>query len=174
MKKDLVSQSSFFSSRSLGAWLLFSVAILLGLYALGVFRTAPAFAQDQNPGPSDVFQADAGEHAAWRKDAPSALAPGPVSPQSVGEEITPGGVTPMTTTASGLVIIPTFDSSITGNPNATAIEAMINQAVAIYQARFSDPITVRIYFRYSTTQPNGTPMGTSLARSNFVTYMIPW
>ena len=51
---------------------------------------------------------------------------------------------------------------------------MINQAVAIYQSLFSDPITVRIFFRYSTTQPNGSPMGTALARSNFVIYPIAW
>ncbi len=57
---------------------------------------------------------------------------------------------------SALVINPTFDSSITTNPNAAAIEAMINQAVAIYQARFSDPITVSILFRYATTRPDGT------------------
>ena len=59
---------------------------------------------------------------------------------------------------SALVINPTFDSSITTNPNAAAIEAMINQAVAIYQARFSDPITVSILFRYATTRPDGTPL----------------
>ena len=83
-------------------------------------------------------------------------------------------VAPCANASGGLTIIPTFDSSITGNPNAAAIQAMINQAIAIYQSLFSDPITVRIFFRYSNTQPNGTPMGGALARSNFVIYTIPW
>ncbi|PYS46284.1 MAG: hypothetical protein DMF68_19575, partial [Acidobacteria bacterium] len=72
---------------------------------------------------------------------------------------------------SGLIINATFDSSITSNPNAAAIEAMINQAVAIYQSTFTDPITVSILFRYSSTSPNGTPLGSnSLAQSNYVIY----
>ena len=175
MKKTIVSQSGFFNSRRLGAWRLFSSALLVALYGWGVFPCAPAFAQNQNPGASDVFQPRAGEHAAWSGDALSGSTANSVFPQALGEKRTPGGVMAVTTpTASGLVIVPTFDSSITGNPNAAAIQAMINQAVAIYQARFSDPITIKIYFRYSTTQPNGTPMGTSLARSNFVVYPTAW
>lgn len=76
---------------------------------------------------------------------------------------------------SGLVINATFDSSITSNPNSAAIQAMVNQAIAIYQARFADPITVSILFRYSTTQPNGNPMGAgALAQSNYVVYSFAW
>src|SRR5215472_14434098 len=56
---------------------------------------------------------------------------------------------------TGLTINATFDSSITGNPNAAAIEAMINRAVGIYELLFSDPITIEILFRYSTTEPDG-------------------
>ena len=52
---------------------------------------------------------------------------------------------------TGLTIHPTFDSSITGNPNAAAIQAMINRAIAIYESLFSDPITIQIRFRYATT-----------------------
>ena len=54
---------------------------------------------------------------------------------------------------AGLVIIPTFDSSITGDPNAAAIEGTINTAIGIYQAKFSDPITVHINFQ---EMPTGT------------------
>jgi len=76
---------------------------------------------------------------------------------------------------SGLVINPTFDSSITGNPNSAAIQAMINQAVTIYHSLFTDSITVSILFRYSTTAPNGSPLGTgTLAMSTFVFYSVPW
>ena len=48
---------------------------------------------------------------------------------------------------AGLVIIPTFDSTITSDPNAAVIENTINWAIQVYQARFSDPITVKITFK---------------------------
>lgn len=50
-----------------------------------------------------------------------------------------------------LVITPTFLSSITGDPNATAIEGVINQAIQEYQTKFSDPINVQIEFGSMTT-----------------------
>jgi hypothetical protein len=82
----------------------------------------------------------------------------------------------VTTVATvGLTIHPTFDSSITNNPNAAAIEAMINRAISIYEALFSDPITIEILFRYATTAPDGPPLpqGT-LSQSDSVIYDIPW
>ena len=83
--------------------------------------------------------------------------------------------TATTVATVGLVIHPTFDSSITGNPNAAAIEAMINRVISFHESLFSDPITVQIRFRYSTTTPEGghIPMGT-LAQTDFVLYPIPW
>jgi len=85
-------------------------------------------------------------------------------------------VTTVTTVATtGLIIHATFDGSITGNPNAVAIEAMINRAISIYESLFSDPITVQIRFRYSTTAPNGTPLPAgTVSRSDWVYYAIPW
>jgi FG-GAP-like repeat len=68
-----------------------------------------------------------------------------------------------TVPATGLTIHATFDSSITGNPNAAAIEAMINRAISIYESLFSDPITVQIRFRYATTAPDGTPLPAGVA-----------
>ena len=62
---------------------------------------------------------------------------------------------------SGFIINASFDSSITNNANSAAIESMINQAISIYESLFSDPITVFILFRYSTTRPDGTPIGSS-------------
>jgi hypothetical protein len=84
-------------------------------------------------------------------------------------------MTVTTVATTGLNINATFDSSISGNPNAAAIEAMINRAIAIYESLFSDPITIQIRFRYATTGPDGTPLppGT-LARSDLVVYTIPW
>jgi hypothetical protein len=80
-----------------------------------------------------------------------------------------------TETTAGLIINPTFDSSITGNPNAAAIEAMINRAISFHESLFSDPITIQIRFRYSTTGPDGTrlPAGAA-AQSLYVIYQIPW
>jgi hypothetical protein len=80
-----------------------------------------------------------------------------------------------TEATTGLNINPTFDSSITGNPNAAAIEATINRAISIHESLFSDPITIQIRFRYSTTGPDGTPLPAgAIAQSLFVIYQIPW
>ena len=91
----------------------------------------------------------------------------------------PGGYSEVTTATTvpttGLIIHATFDSSITNNSNAAAIEGMINRAISIYESLFSDPITVEIRFRYATTAPDGTPMPASrISQSNFVYYTIPW
>jgi len=85
------------------------------------------------------------------------------------------GMSDTTVPTTGLIIHATFDSSITGNPNAAAIEAMINRAISIYESLFSDPVTIQIRFRYATTAPNGTPLPAGrISQSNFVLYMIPW
>jgi Alpha-galactosidase, CBM13 domain/FG-GAP-like repeat/Fibronectin type III domain len=75
----------------------------------------------------------------------------------------------------GLIIHPTFDSSITTDPNAAAIEAMINRAISIYESLFSDPITIQILFRYSTTAPNGDDLPADvLSQSLSVQYTVRW
>jgi hypothetical protein len=50
-----------------------------------------------------------------------------------------------------LTIIPTFDSTITNDVNAATIENTINSAIQLYQARFSNPVTVTIQFTEITT-----------------------
>ncbi|HEX4665117.1 MAG TPA: NF038122 family metalloprotease [Chthoniobacterales bacterium] len=83
--------------------------------------------------------------------------------------------TTSTAAPGGLTINPTFDKSITNNPNAAQIEAMIMQAVALYESLFNDPVTVEIRFRYATTDPDGSPIpATDLARSVWVYYDISW
>jgi hypothetical protein len=74
-----------------------------------------------------------------------------------------------TEATTGLTIHPTFDSSITNNPNAAVIQATISRAISFHESLFSDPITIQIRFRYATTAPDGVPlpMGT-LARSDIV------
>ncbi len=81
----------------------------------------------------------------------------------------------VTALTSGLVINPTFDGSITGDPKSAAIQSTINEAIALYQPLFSDPVTIEIRFRYSATEPGGTPFPDGLiAESLFVVYEIPW
>jgi hypothetical protein len=46
----------------------------------------------------------------------------------------------------GLTIIPVFDSTITSDPQAEAIESTIKAAIGVYQSNFSDPITISITF----------------------------
>ena len=60
----------------------------------------------------------------------------------------------------GLLIIPTFDSSITNDPNAARIENTINTAIAAYESSFAAPVTVNITFEESTSvglSANQTP-----------------
>ncbi len=61
---------------------------------------------------------------------PSHLVSGPVAPR-----------------AGGLTFVPTFDSSITGDKNATAIQATINAALTELAANYSDPVTVLVTFK---------------------------
>jgi len=48
---------------------------------------------------------------------------------------------------ASLAIQATFDSTITGDANAAAIEGVINTAVQAYQSYFSNPVTVNINFQ---------------------------
>jgi len=77
-------------------------------------------------------------------------------------------------TSSGLVIIPTFDSTITNDPRSNAIQAMIISAIQKYQTLFNDPITVSIRFRYSGYHLEGDPMGTLIGASNSVIHQLDW
>lgn len=74
----------------------------------------------------------------------------------------------------GFVINPTFDASITNNPSSASIQSAINQAIANYQASFSDPVTVSILFRYADTDPSGSPLGSALGENRLVIYTVPW
>jgi hypothetical protein len=60
------------------------------------------------------------------------------------------------TAFGNLVINPIWDSSITSDPNAATIMSTINAAIAVYQTRFADPVTVSIKF-----QETGSGLGGS-------------
>jgi hypothetical protein len=69
-----------------------------------------------------------------------------------------------------LTINPTFDSTITSDTNAATIEATINSAIAVYEARFTDPITVAFDFKESTSGLAGsTTYYTTVAYSDYLT-----
>jgi hypothetical protein len=108
----------------------------------------------------------------------TATGPGGYSRAMTTTTVATMGLDAMTVTTvatTGLIIHATFDNSITSNPNAAAIEAMINQAISIYESLFSDPITIEILFRYATTAPDGTPLPADvLAGSLSVICTIPW
>jgi len=80
----------------------------------------------------------------------------------------------MTASGAGLIINAAFDSTITTNPNSMLIQSMITQAVSIFENLFSDPITVSILFRYSTSDADGSPLGRAVSDSISVVYPIPW
>jgi hypothetical protein len=61
------------------------------------------------------------------------------------------GWTAAAPTCGAFVITPTFDSSITSDLNAAAIEGTINNAISIYEAKFTDSITVNIKFNEMTS-----------------------
>ena len=48
--------------------------------------------------------------------------------------------------ACALTIVPTFDSSITGDPNAAVMEGAINSAIQVFEADLADNATVYIQF----------------------------
>lgn len=93
-----------------------------------------------------------------------------LSTPSSGAETSPA-VSPKTS-AGGLTIIPTFDSSITTNPNAQAIEGSIDAAIEVFESLISNPLTISIYFRYSPTQPGGGPA--DLSNSYYVYYFVSY
>jgi hypothetical protein len=47
---------------------------------------------------------------------------------------------------ANIIIVPTYDNTITSDPNAALIEATINQALAFYEANITNPITVHITY----------------------------
>ena len=60
------------------------------------------------------------------------------------------------TASANLIIVPTFDASITNDPNATAIEQGINNAIAQVQGFITNPVTVQIKFVNTGTNGLGS------------------
>lgn len=64
---------------------------------------------------------------------------------------------------ANLIITPTFDSTITSDPNAASIEATINSAISFYEATFSNAVNVTIDFG---------EMSSGLGQSNTTLYKV--
>lgn len=67
--------------------------------------------------------------------------------------------------STNLNINATFDSTITSDPNATAIQSTINAVIALYESKFSDPVTINITF---------ANMNTGLGQSSWYYDVIPY
>ena len=67
---------------------------------------------------------------------------------------------------AGLVITPTFDSSITGSADAMTIENTINSAISVYETDFTNPVNVSILF----TADESVGLGQSSTYFNTVSY----
>ncbi|MEY2504921.1 MAG: hypothetical protein QOG27_1201 [Verrucomicrobiota bacterium] len=154
-----------------------TILLLLLAFGVGLSGTPQSRAdagERESPGSLPLNGLGAREHHALTKDALLATA-GELDPYPAvtpNREASPAAPRVPTT---GLVINPTFDSSITNNPNSAAIQSTINQAIAKYQALFSESMTVSILFRYATTGPDGSPLPSgALAASRYVFYTIPW
>src|SRR6266849_2728996 len=146
------------------------ILLLCGACFCFALLESPTLAKKDQPPQESSFPMSVGKHVSFEVPGESLK----TSPQT--NEATPNtGLVIAPHPDAGLVINPTFDTSITNNANAAAIEAMVNNAIAVFQAQFSDPITVSILFRYSTTDPQGHPLSPgTLAQSGYIVYAIPW
>jgi hypothetical protein len=81
-------------------------------------------------------------------------------------------MTATTEASAGLIFDVSFDSAIQNRPD---IQGMITRSISILESLFSNSMTIKIHFRYSTTQPNGTPLGpTDLELTTFCFAVVPW
>src|SRR3954447_3866074 len=144
------------------------IALLLIALNVGVIGMPRA------KGDQPLYGMGAREHRLMAEDAQPATGEAPFT--NVSPALNPDAISAAPRIPSaGLVISASFDSSITNNPNSAAIKAAINQAIAVIQSLYSDPITVSILFRYANTEPDGTPMPPGfIAGSRFVYYLPPW
>ena len=70
-------------------------------------------------------------------------------------------------------IVPTFDATITGSPNAAAIEAAINADCAFYAANFTDDVTVNIKFATeSSGLGNSSVYYYSIGYQDYYNYLV--
>jgi hypothetical protein len=68
-------------------------------------------------------------------------------------------------TPTGLTIVPTFDSTITSDPEAATIEATIKAAISVYRSSFSDQVQANFTF----AEMSGG-LGYNTAEETFVNY----
>jgi hypothetical protein len=66
---------------------------------------------------------------------------------------------------ANIIITPTFDSTITNDPNAAAIISTINSAINFYETNITTPITVRIQY-----QEKSSGLGESLTAYGTISY----
>lgn len=77
---------------------------------------------------------------------------------------------------AGLVIVPTFDSSITSNANASQIESAINTATSTLETLYSNSVTIPVTFTYEALAngdllDNNTDEYYSISYSSYVSLL---
>jgi len=70
------------------------------------------------------------------------------------------------TPASALTILANFDSSVTGQANASAIETAFNRAADVYESAFSNAATIHINVSWGTVAGRAMPSGALGASSD--------
>jgi hypothetical protein len=72
--------------------------------------------------------------------------------------------------ADGLTILPTFDGSITNDPNGAAMVSAINYAIQVEQSNLVDNVTVKIHFTndVSVSLGQSSSWGNGYSYSNFL------
>jgi hypothetical protein len=130
-------------------------AMLPGYTALDVANTAACVVTGLEPGTTYYYRV-------------RAYSDGSVSATSPTMEA-------MTAAAGGIIINPVFDDSITSDSQSAEIESTINQAIATYEALFTNQITVTIHFRYSDYNTAGQPLDSGIVAQSYTGLAaVPW
>jgi hypothetical protein len=139
--------------------------VLPGLAAATLLAVQVVMAQGPTRDGGAIVATQSVTHISNAAAAPGGAAPATRGTSKIGDGQKPGtsvSVAPGSRQpgfAAGLTINATFDSTITGDPNAAAIEATINAAILNVEAKFTDPITVAITFK---SQPSGLGQSSTL------------
>ena len=115
-------------------------AVTVAAACLWVFGPVPGAAQ----APS-LFWVTQGISAAGEPPVRSVISA--TRPASAQADMTNAKTVVIGNVGGGLTVVATFDSSITSDPNAAAIENAINTAIADYASNFSNALSIPITFK---------------------------
>jgi hypothetical protein len=73
---------------------------------------------------------------------------------------------------ASLIITPIFDSSITGDPNASSIEGTIDSAISVFESTYTNPIDVTIYFQEGSALGESNYETTDISYQTFYNHLV--